>query len=966
MPLSVLAITDGTTRVNLLAKTSGFHLSDWPPQPPALKGGGVWNDSPLADGRELAVRKWTNATESITLSLNGGTQEQVIRNLQDLRRLLEKAVDYWATEWQSQPVWLEAVSSCETNKRYALVMGYSLTGESSPYAPPFSGDAPPAYEALLLSIEHGPWLSQPPGTGECVAASTTQPSPFGFEVNTSQPASDVFNIIELSTGRLLATDNHHVWRTDDGGATPWVDAAAPPLAGAQYAIEEDTTNNWIFILVAASAYRSVDGGVNWVNRAANVGAALFCHNMAFRVSDGFTYVVDTRPAEKNVKRSNDGFATAPMVLDLTPDTPRSVVVAGAYIVVITTAGVVWRSSNGTTWSIVSTIPTGGQTLAYPGDGYLYRLPQGSAPNQLWRSLDFGNTWMAVATFPASTCSAFGVMDYLSGQGYRLSSNDGGGFGTVWLSPNGVDWQRLYNSAVVYGCSFRSATGRLYVGRAGDIILLTLGATLGQEATCLPSNLLVNKCNLAQLTNVQVYDASLVTWTSEFPAPAFPFNLFPAVPAVGDILYIGSEATNGGVFNNVVFNIAQAGSFTVVWEYSDGAGGWPALTCTDGTQGFRLTGVHALSFPSPSAWGAEIVLGPTAYWIRARITAIPAAPITATQATRDIYTSVWSGLSIAANDVRGDLAALLEAWLINASDADGAAGGGTPDSWSNRIILGLRSASRGAYFQPFLNISDVQQPVGVSIAGTAATVAAADTTTATGRRYTHTGTGTSTWADQIIFTLSPTVASSFSGRFRIFLRAYQTNGIVGDVRFRAKIVHGSGGLSYIGDYALAPAIATWQLIDLGSFILPPSSQLKATDLGNQMQIVLQIWSSAARTVYLFDIALVPTDEWSADLVDGVLAAGSEVGAGQQMDVDSISNPKSILRALVRAAGSDTGYISSIYQPIASGPAILQSNAEQRLFVLCAKYQSGVWYSLPSTAHFAKLEAAFRYFSLRGNR
>lgn len=961
MPLSVLAITDGTTRVNLLAKTNGFHLSDWPPQPPTLKGGGVWNDSPLADGRELAVRKWTNATESITLSLNGGTQEQVIRNLQDLLRLLEKAADYWVTEWHNQPVWLEAVSSCETNKRYALVMGYGLTGESNPYAPPFAGDAPPAYEALSLSIEHGPWLSQPPGVGECVAASTTQASPFGFEVNTSLPASNVYDIIQLSTGRLLATDSAHVWRTDDGGATPWVDAAAPPPAGIQYAIEEDTTNNWIFILVAASVYRSVDGGANWVNRAANVGAAISFHNMAFRASDGYTYLADSRPAEKKVKRSNDGFATAATVLDVSPATPASVVIAGAYILVNTTTGTVWRSSNGTTWTVVGPSIAGGR-LVYPGDGYLYKLPIGGT--DLWRSSDFGDTWIKVATFPVAIGTSTANLAYLSGQGYRLTSS--AATNTIWYSPNAIDWMKIYDDVAVHGCSFDSANNKVYVGRLGDIISSLLGATVGQEATCLPSNLLVNKSNLAQLTNILVYDAAPVTWTSEFPAGAFPFNLFPAVPAVGDILYIGSDPTNGGVFNNVVFNIAQTGAFTIVWEYSNGAGGWPALTCVDGTLGFVASGVHCLSFPSPSNWASEAANGITDFWIRARITAIPAAPITATQATRDIYTSVWSGLTIAASAVKGDIAALLEAWLTNASDSDGAAGGGTPDSWSNRIILGLRSASRGAYFQPFLNISDVQQPVGVSIAGTAATVAAADTTTATGRRYTHTGTGTSTWADQIIFTLSPTVASSFSGRFRIFLRAYQTNGVVGDVRFRAKIVHGSGGLSYIGDYALAPAIATWQLIDLGSFILPPSSQLKATDLGNQMQIVLQIWSSAARTVYLFDLALVPTDEWSADLVDGVLVAGSEVGAGQQMDVDSISNPKSILRALVRAAGSDTGYISSIYQPIASGPAILQSNAEQRLFVLCAKYQSGVWYSLPSTAHFAKLEAAFRYFSLRGNR
>ena len=48
----LLAITDGTTRVNLFGK-SGFRLIDWKPSQSEYKEGGIWQESPFSRGRQL-------------------------------------------------------------------------------------------------------------------------------------------------------------------------------------------------------------------------------------------------------------------------------------------------------------------------------------------------------------------------------------------------------------------------------------------------------------------------------------------------------------------------------------------------------------------------------------------------------------------------------------------------------------------------------------------------------------------------------------------------------------------------------------------------------------------------------------------------------------------------------------------------------------------------------------------------
>ena len=60
---AILRITDGTTIIDLLSPTTGFHLAGWEPAIAQYKGGGMFSNSPLADGRRLVDRHFDNVID---------------------------------------------------------------------------------------------------------------------------------------------------------------------------------------------------------------------------------------------------------------------------------------------------------------------------------------------------------------------------------------------------------------------------------------------------------------------------------------------------------------------------------------------------------------------------------------------------------------------------------------------------------------------------------------------------------------------------------------------------------------------------------------------------------------------------------------------------------------------------------------------------------------------------------------
>ena len=168
---AVLKITDGINEVDLLGD-SGYVLNSWRPAVASYKGDGVWRDSSIAEGRRLIGKVFGNTIETFDLKLAGVSQDDAILWTRKLRALLESASDYWTNARNNTPVYVIAKASRETNTRYAAVHAGKIPEDDNPFAQPFlQRSCRAAMDGITLLIERGHWLSQPPGSGECVEIS---------------------------------------------------------------------------------------------------------------------------------------------------------------------------------------------------------------------------------------------------------------------------------------------------------------------------------------------------------------------------------------------------------------------------------------------------------------------------------------------------------------------------------------------------------------------------------------------------------------------------------------------------------------------------------------------------------------------------------------------------------------------------------------------------------------------------
>jgi len=226
---TILEVSDGTTTVelNLAEGVSGFKLGGledaWMPTNPFYKNGGTWQSSPLADGRQLVDRRFENTIDTFAVHVESSTQDLLIVEVQDLKRLLEKAADYWASDWQDTAVYIKAKADNETNSRYAIIYTGRIIQDGNPYACRFNGAVGSTniywMWDLQLIIEHGMWSENAPGTGTAVEISAVESYNsvnFGnvddSGVRDPTTAEEVYLAIRGNTANLS-----HIF-IDDGGA----------------------------------------------------------------------------------------------------------------------------------------------------------------------------------------------------------------------------------------------------------------------------------------------------------------------------------------------------------------------------------------------------------------------------------------------------------------------------------------------------------------------------------------------------------------------------------------------------------------------------------------------------------------------------------------------------------------------------------------------------------------------------
>jgi len=638
--------------------------------------------------------------------------------------------------------------------------------------------------------------------------------------------------------------------------------------------------------------------------------------------------------------------------------------------------ITYTTGSAESWEVVSTLPAGNVRCFLEVSGN--DLILAGENSQILGSDDGGDTWGVLDTTPSDECRALyedsdGII-WAGDNGNILKSADAGrSFAVDSTLPSG------YCRAIVE----ETATGDLRAGDDGGTRILILDfsdrVTLGVADTTENIAFVANKHNQANVTHVKIDDGG--AFTDIFPIAAYPQDLLPDVPAVNDALYIGVDTSlaDTGPFCSAIFDIATpATDVTITWEYYNGAT-WATLTTTDETSDLSHPGVKAVVWKQPSNWGTVAVDGDTAYWIRARVSAVGASPDQPTQQNRDIYSVVWPCVEIDYDQCQGNIDSLVQIRLHNRGDTGGP-GGSEPLLYANRVLGGVKKTEDHTNFRAFLNFADEQNVSGITVDVTvdpdSATSIEADSnlSSATGKRVffdagaADGGNGLNNWEDRVSIDLGPTVARDYYGTYKVFLRCKQNGGSAGEVNLRIKTVGGSGGVSALTEPQETQSTTDHELIEFDTPItLPVSTQMTPDELGDETAIVVQISAEQNDAdLYLYDMFLLPVDEIWFDATDKANSAESSVENGRRLLVDSVTIPKSPTRGIVQKIEAGTNVSTWVLD--GDGKARLPAGDQVRLWFLAARTSttgtSFTWLSEPEMLFSVKVAKVDRWLLGRG--
>lgn len=742
-----------------------------------------------------------------------------------------------------------------------------------------------------------------------------------WAISTLLPIFYVFDMIQTSTGRILATDNAEIWHTDNDGVA-WAASTTAPT-------------DIMFSLVQLASGRILGGGQGniWVSD-----------------DDGDNWAV---------------ISTAPV------DIVRALLQTTTGRVIAGDDDQIWYSDDdGNTWGVLSTdMRDSVRALLQSTTG---RILTGG-PDDVWYSDDDGNTWVNSVAPSGIASSIYSLLQTATGEIIA------GNVQLVLRSyDDAISWEiDVMNALAVDNIwsLLQTNTGRVLAGD-GSVVgpngqILQYGPPnildMGNDNTCLDSIFVANKHTYANLTHIFIYDG--VAFSPNLLPLTTYTQLYPTIPALNDYIAFGIDTTilDIGPFDNLVFELLEAilytNAYTITWEYISAAGPvWSTLNVSDGTNpgsgAFRTLGPCSVHWVPPSDWSIQALNGVTGYWVRARVSALAGAITSPVQAYRNIYTSNVPDVDVDEAQIFGDVTALARIEAHNRSDEDGYSTVDELDLMTNRLIVGLRSNMRDTLFTSFINLAEdgvvantyAQNHFGITVTDGTGTTTTADIRAPAGIAGVHvtTGNGLTFYDNASRVTFGPSIARDFYGEFHFFVRAQLEEpatspvGNYDSVRVRLKLQTGSGGVFELTDFdtfncfdANGEHYKDFQLLDFGRHDLPVSGSFDSDELPDEFTITVQIASDTSTNlkVTLYDLVMIPVDEWSGDFFDIALENDSGVTNGYKLDIDSVTYPKKSLRSTVRTADA-SAFIKSVYDRAGLGPAVLQSNADQRLFFIAA--------------------------------
>ena len=133
--LEIRTDEDGeTTYFDLINGDNGLLLEEggWEPAVIQEKDGGVFVNSPMADGQALVFERWDNAIEDLSLKARAQSGNGISVETSALKQLFQKAKAYSKSAWQNEPVYLALKPGNQDNEQYALIVIGRIPNISTP------------------------------------------------------------------------------------------------------------------------------------------------------------------------------------------------------------------------------------------------------------------------------------------------------------------------------------------------------------------------------------------------------------------------------------------------------------------------------------------------------------------------------------------------------------------------------------------------------------------------------------------------------------------------------------------------------------------------------------------------------------------------------------------------------------------------------------------------------------------
>ena len=931
----ILRITDGTDdgTVDLLAKKSGMRVRNWVPAIAEPKEGGLWQQSPFADGRQIVISRLGNVLETFEMSVVGETRNDIILATQKLRRLLNKARSYWTNKQQFEPVWIEARGDCEDHSRYAEIVDWRTPQDGNPFGSTFLSSIKPLFLDFPLIIERMHWKAEPPGTSTCLEISE------GGYVSSYLEFDALATLINCGSDNVIddlpaASMTAEAWVRADGfgeGNVGVIFDKRAAVTGWRFYI--DNANGLIgFIDAGANDPLSMSG-------LAGFTADGLWHHVAMTYQDG---------AGNAIRLWVDGIE-----VDYTTQDPR---------------GVAALDGDAARVLVIGNRLVGDQTW------------EGAIG---WCRLSDSLRYVAATFTPPDICSP------------------------PYCDANTVAqwhfWEGEATSLVVKNYSQHNelVDGDITLGDGFWGLPDCPGYRLD---TCDNEVFITNHHKHTQITDIYLDAGDAGVWSDNLVHEEPPFFLF--TPLVEDMLYFGVDTSlePSGPFSSLVFDINPVlMDMTVRWEYWGNAAWRQIADLRDNTddggdqlgEPFDTPGVGLVSWnlhemaeeAAPNIWEECAVNGVTGWWVRAHVTAAGVAKQAPGQVNRRIYTVSWPYFEVDSDAVGGDIEALAR-HILDYQSYDGIVHDAILGDYYEtpmRVIMGLRSNSRGENFTPYINLSDeAQNPAGITVTEYGAAAYVASIEAPTGRAI--------DWNQAIdpesfiAVTFDKDIVREYYGTYRAFLRLRWMSGLTQDQVFYLKIQDGST-FAVTAETVNRPYSYLWyyQMFDFGKINIPLND---LTD-PNQTEIVPSefiIFLTASFGAVLptavtrfYDLILMPTDEWAGEFTARHQSQvnGDSLAWVRKLDVDSVSIPKVDLRAVNRFTDfaatatfdSGEGYVS-MWNTISPSKSFLQANSKQRMWVLSDEANSiAVPQFRVSYQEYCYAVQSYKnqqYYSMRGDR